>query len=133
LIIALKEYDERTLRGAEAHITRLINKERIDHSVLSYWENKKEMPEIVAQFINIAGAMLERYLSSLFTFVDATRFSSWNMNEINIHVCNRIANGTVYPIGLSFTTGSVAQPVSEAVPSGSGLAYSRPTKSFGCF
>ena len=123
LIIALKEYDERTLRGAEAHITRLICKERIDHSVIGYWENKKEMPKIVAQFISIAGAMLEEYLSSLFTFVDATKFSSWKMDEVNIHVCNRIANRTVYPIGLSFTTGSVAQPVSEAVPSGEGLAY----------
>jgi len=123
LVIALKEYDERTLRGAEAHITKLIHKERIDHSVISYWENKEEMPEIIAQFINVAGAMLERYLSSLFTFVDATKFSSWRMEEVNIHVCNRIANGTVYPIGLSFTTGSVAKPVSEAVPSGNGLAY----------
>lgn len=123
LIIALKEYDERTLRGAEAHITRLICKERVDHSVICYWENKKEMPKIIAQFISIAGAMLEKYLSSLFTFVDATKFSSWHMDEVNIHVCNRIANGTVYPIGLSFTTGSVAQPVSEAVPSGTGLLY----------
>lgn len=123
LAIAMKEYDERTLRGAEAHITRLICEERIDHSVIAYWENKLEMPSIIAQFINVAGAMLEKYLSSLFTFVDATKFSDWHMNEANIHVCNRIANGTVYPIGLSFTTGSVAQPVSEAVPSGNGLAY----------
>jgi hypothetical protein len=123
LIIALKEYDERTLRGAEAHITRLICKERVDHSVIGYWENKKEMPEIIAQFVSIAGAMLENYLSSLFTFVDATKFSSWKMDEVNIHVCNRICKETVYPTGLSFATGSVAEPVSEAVPSGSGLLY----------
>lgn len=123
LIIALKEYDERTLRGAETHITRLISKERVDHSVISYWENKKEMPEIIAQFVSIAGAMLEKYLSSLFTFVDATKFSSWNLEEVNIHVCNKIANGTVYPIGLSFITGSISEPVSKAVPSGEGLAY----------
>ena len=123
LIIALKEYDERTLRGAEAHITRLICKERIDHSVIAYWENKPEMLDAITQFVSIAGALLEKCLSSLFTFVDATKFSSWKMDEVNIHVCNRIASGTVYPIGLSFTTGSVAQPVNEAVPSGEGLAY----------
>src|SRR3989344_5048795 len=123
LIIALKEYDERTLRGAEAHLTRLICKERIDHSVIGYWENKEEMPMIIAKFINIAGAMLQKYLSSLFTFVDATKFSDWHMNEINIHVCNKIANRTVYPIGISFLTKSVAEPVSEAVPEGNGLAY----------
>ena len=37
LVIALKEYDKRTLRGAEEHITRLICNERIDHSVISYY------------------------------------------------------------------------------------------------
>ena len=123
LVIALKEYDERTLRGAEAHITRLICKERIDHSVISYWENKIGMQKIISQFINVAGAMLQGYLSSLFTFVDATKFSSWKMNEINIHVCNRIADGTVYPIGISFLTKNIRDPVSEAVPKGNGLAY----------
>jgi len=81
------------------------------------------MPAIVAQFISVAGAMLEKYLSSLFTFVDATKFSSWKMKETNIHVCNRIAKETVFPIGISFATGSVAKPVNEAVPSGEGLAY----------
>jgi hypothetical protein len=123
LAIALKEYDERTLRGAEVHITRLVCNERIDHSVISYWENKEEMAKIIAQFICVAGAMLEKYLSSLFTFVDATKFSDWHMNEINIHVCNRIANKTVYPIGISFLTKSVSEPVDEAVPEGEGLAY----------
>ena len=123
LIIALKEYDERTLRGAEEHITRLICKEKVDHSVISYWENKKEMAEVIAQFISIAGALLEKFLSSLFTFVDATKFSDWHINEMNIHVCNRIANGAVYPIGISFLTKSVSEPVNEAVPSGDGLAY----------
>ena len=123
LIIVLKEYDERTLRGAEAHLTKLICKEKIDHSVIGYWENKQEMPIIIAQFICLAGAMLQKFLLSLFTFVDATKFSDWHMNEINIHVCNRIANNTVYPIGISFLTKSVASPVSEAVPKGEGLAY----------
>src|SRR3989344_7689981 len=123
LVIALKEYDERTLRGAEAHITRLICNERIDHSVISYWENKKEMQEIISQFIGVAGAVLQSILSSLFTFVDATKFSSWKLDEVNIHVCNRIADGTVYPIGISFLTRNIRDPVSEAVPKGNGLVY----------
>src|SRR3989344_510434 len=55
LIIVLKEYDKRTLRGAEAHITRLICEERIDHSVIAYWENKIGMQKIISQFINVAG------------------------------------------------------------------------------
>ena len=120
LVIAMKEYDERTLRGAEAHITRFVYNERIDHSVLSYWENKKEMSKIIAQFISIAGAMLDKYLSSLFTFVDSTRFTSWKIKEIDVTVCNRIAEQTVYPIGISFQTKTVYDPVQEAVPNGQG-------------
>lgn len=123
LIIALKEYDERTLRGAEAHLTKLICKERIDHSVIGYWENKKEMPNIIAQFISIAGAMLDKALSSLFTFVDSTKFSSWKIDEVEVTVCNRIAKQTVYPIGISFLRGEVVNPVKEAVPQGRSFLY----------
>ena len=63
IILALKEMQDRNLREAEFHLTKYVCKERIDHSVLSYWENKEEMPLIVAKFISIAGAMLQKYLS----------------------------------------------------------------------
>lgn len=120
LVIAMKEYDERTLWGAEEHITRFVYKERIDHSVLSYWENKKEMPKIIAKFIGVAGAMLDKCLSSLFTFVDSTKFTSWKIRETEVTVCNRVAEQTVYPVGISFQTKTVHDPVMEAVPNGQG-------------
>ena len=35
-LITLKEFDKRTLRGAEMYLSRLIFNERINHSVISY-------------------------------------------------------------------------------------------------
>ena len=123
LILVLKEMQNRNLRETEGHLTKYVFKERVDHSVISYWENKKEMPMIIAQFISIAGAMLQKYLSSEFTFLDSTKFTGWNVKEmrlIEITVCNRICNQTVYPVGISFLKEHVVDPVIEAVPNGTG-------------
>ncbi len=81
------------------------------------------MLKIIQQFIVIAGALINQALSSLFTFVDSTKFSSWNINEIEVTVCNKIANQTVYPIGISFKKVNVVSPVNEAVPVGDGKLY----------
>lgn len=123
LLITLKEFDKRNLREAEAHLSRLVCKERVDHSVISYWENKPQMAFLVQRLISIAGAMLQKHLSSIFTFVDATKFTNWTIDEIDTTICNIIANGTVYPIGISFKKGSVKLPVDEAVPAGAGKIY----------
>ena len=122
-LIALKEFDKRTLRGAEAHLSKLVCNERIDHSVIAYWENKKEMRDLIAWFIGVAGAMLDRALSTLFTMVDSTKFTSWKIEEVEFTLCNRIAQGTVYPIGISFETKDVKTPVGEATPEGTGNLY----------
>ena len=39
-LISLKEFDKRTLRGAEMHLSRLVFNERIDHSIIAYWKIK---------------------------------------------------------------------------------------------
>ena len=122
-LIVLKEASNKTQRGAEVNISKLVCSERVDHSVIAYWEKKEEVLEAVAKVISIAGAMLNKLLSSLFTFVDSTKFSNWHIKETEIFVCNRIANGTIYPIGISFCNEDVASPVDECVPSGNGLLY----------
>ncbi len=119
-LLATKEFDKKSLRGSEARLSEFICNERVDHSVIAYWENKPEVTSVITKIISLAGAMLEKALSSLFLVVDATRFSSWYINETEIHVCNKIANGTVYPIGISFKRGTISAPVDEAVPDGSG-------------
>ncbi len=123
LTLALKEMQNRNLRETECHLTKYVCDERVDHSVLSYWENKEEMPMIIAKFISIAGAMLDKALSSLFSFVDSTKFTGWDVKEIKlieVTVCNRIADMSVYPVGISFLRNDVVSPVREAVPNGIG-------------
>ncbi len=123
MLIALKEFDKRNLREAEAHLSRLVCKERVDHSVIAYWENKPQMALLVQKLIGIAGAMLDKCLSSLFSFVDATKFTNWTIDEIDVTLCNHIAQRAVYPVGISFKKGSVLLPVDEAVPAGAGILY----------
>ncbi len=120
-LIAIKEFDKKTLRGAEVHLSKLVFDERIDHSVISYWENKVWMRDLIIRFV--AGAMLNKALSSLFTMVDNTSFSSWHIEEVGFTLCNRIAKGTVYPIGISFLTNTVRGSVDEVVPEGNGKLY----------
>lgn len=121
--LILKEFDKRTLRGAEEHLTRFIFNEGVDHSVISYWENNFKMIKLLRIFVAVAGALLDKALSSLFSFVDATKFTNWKIEETFVTVCNRIARETVYPIGISFEKKTVASPVNESVPNGNGLLY----------
>lgn len=122
-LIALKEFDKRTLRGAEMHLSRFVFDERVDHSVIAYWEKNPKMCILISQFIAVAGAMLDKVLSTEFTFVDATKFTSWHIEEVMIHVANRIAKETVYPIGISFKTKTVSEPVNECLPKGNKILY----------
>lgn len=123
-LIVLTEYDERTLRGGEKRLSEMVCDERVDHSVIHYWQSKPEIVAAVKKIIAIAGAILQRILSSLFTFLDSTKFTGWETEEniklVEVTVCNKIAKGTVYPVGISFLRDTVVSPVKEAVPKGTG-------------
>ena len=122
-LLVLKEFDNASLRKTEIRLSEFIVGERVDHSVIAYWENKPESSVLIAKIIKIAGTILDKSLKKLFAFVDATKFSSWTVNETEVHICNKIAVGTVYPVGISFQTKTVKDPVSEAVPEGRGKLY----------
>ena len=122
-LIVLTEYDERTLRGGEVRLSKLVCNERVDHSVIHYWQSKPEIVFAVRKIIVVAGALLDGLLTSLFTFLDSTKFTGWEVKDmklVEVTVCNKIANGTVYPIGISFLRDTVVAPVKEAVPKGTG-------------
>ena len=55
--------------------------------------------------------------------IDATKFSNWYNEETEIHVVNRISDGIVYPVGISFITDTVEAPTKEATPKGNGTFY----------
>jgi len=39
-LLAAKEFDKKSLRGAEVRLSKLVCNERVDHSVIAYWEKK---------------------------------------------------------------------------------------------
>lgn len=122
-LLVLKEEDKRSSRGAEGRLSKLVCRERIDHSVICYWENKPKIQIILEKVVRHLGQLLMRNLSHLFSMIDATKFSDWKNNETSFHLFNRISTETVYPTGISFLTGSVASPTREAIDHGGGKLY----------
>lgn len=122
-LIVLKEFEKQSLRRAELRISEFVIGERVDHSVISYWEKKPEIARCLKLIIFRAGQLLDKLCKQTFTFVDATKFTSWNIKEIEIHVANRIVDGTIYPIGTSFITSTVHGAVKECLPPGGGKLY----------
>ena len=122
-LIVLKEFDKHSLRKAEVRLSEFVIGERVDHSVIAYWENKPEIMRCLKIIVSRAGQLLDKLCKPEFTFVDATKFSSWNIEEIEVHVANRIAQGTLYPIGTSFITETVNGAVNECLPPGHRIVY----------
>lgn len=119
-LIVLKEFKKKDLRSAETDLSRFVVGERVDHSVINYWERKPEIVNCLKIIIFRAGYLLDKLLTQEYTFVDSTKFTSWKIEETEIFVCNKIAKETVYPVGVSFLKGSVLAPVKEAVSRGEG-------------
>lgn len=122
--IVMKEFCEGcSLRKAEVRLSKFVVGERVDHSVIAYWENNPEIANCLKIIISRAGQLLDKLCDKLFTFVDATKFTTWKIKEIQIHVVNRVAKETLYPIGASFLKKTVRDPVNEALPLGNRILY----------
>lgn len=99
LIIVLKESKNGSLRDGETDWSEYVCGERVDHSVIGYWENNTD-PEILEIVVGTIGNVLEQLLDYEHSVADATRFSNWHMNEVGFHLLNRISDQTVYPVGI---------------------------------
>ena len=119
-LIVLKELKKKKLRAAETDLSKFVVGERVDHSVINYWERKPEIVNCLKIILFRAGYLLDKLLTKEYTFVDSTKFTSWKIEEIEVFVCNRITKETVYPVGVSFLKGSVLAPVKEIVCRGEG-------------
>ena len=119
-LIVLKEFKKKDLRSAETDLSKFVVGERVDHSVINYWERKPEIVNCLKIILFRAGYLLDRLLTKEYTFVDSTKFTSWKTKTTEVFVCNRIAKETVYPIGASFLKGSVLAPIKEVVRRGEG-------------
>ncbi|MBI4158866.1 hypothetical protein HY500_01255 [Candidatus Woesearchaeota archaeon] len=126
ILIIAKEFKRKTLRSAETDLSELICKQRVDHSVIAYLEKKPEIAKQIRLVVHNNRYILEQHLSSLFSVIDATEFTTWHKEEINFHLHNIICEETVCPIGISFLTGGLASPVEETIDPGGGMLYADP-------
>ena len=123
-LIVMKEFcDSLSLRKAEVRLSKFVVGERVDHSVIAYWENKPEIARCLKIIVKRAGRLLDNILRKIFTFVDATKMTTWHIEEIQFHIACRIARETVYPIGVSFLKETIRKPVQECLPDGKGRVY----------
>jgi len=123
-LIVMKEFcDSLSLRKAEVRLTKFVVGERVDHSVIGYWENKPEIAGCLKIIVKRAGRLLDSFLRKVFTFIDSTKMTTWNIEEIQFHIACRIARETVYPIGVSFLKETIREPVQECLPEGEGRVY----------
>lgn len=119
-LIVLKEFKKKDLRSAEVDLSEFVVGERVDHSVINYWERKPEIVNCLKIIIFRAGYLLDKLLTKEYTFVDSTKFTSWKTKTTEVFVCNKISKETIYPVGASFLKGNVLAPVKEIVTHGDG-------------
>jgi len=103
MLIVAKEFKRSSLRSAETNWSMLVCGERVDHSVIQYWEDHLP-PRMIEETIRAAGAALERTLGYEFTMADATAFADWHHETVSFHLLNRIGGGTVYPVNACIDT-----------------------------
>ena len=75
-LLVAKEYDKKSLRGAEVRLSKLVCNERVDHSVIAYWEKKPEVTQQITVIVDEVGRLLEQHLIYGFSVIDSTKFTS---------------------------------------------------------
>lgn len=119
-LLIVKEFKKRSLRSAETDYSEFICEQRVDHSVIHYWEKNLDK-QLITKIIVLIGKKIDSSLRYDFTFVDATEFTSWVKNDLAFHVSCRITKETVYPIGLHFGIGkTVKESVEGCLVKGEG-------------
>jgi len=119
-LIIVKEFKRRSLRATETDYSELVCKERVDHSVIHFWE-KKVNKELLEKIISLLGKELDKHMENEYTFIDSTEFTSWTKEPLVFHVSCRITKETVYPIGIFYGRGkTVKESVEGCLVEGSG-------------
>ena len=98
LLISVKEEEKNSLRKAETDNSQEICGSRVDHSVIHYWEKKLE--EVYCALVRKISQLLARRKE--FTFIDSTKFTTWDKREIEFHTLNLVTKETVIPLNLFF-------------------------------
>lgn len=117
-ILVLKEMKKSSLRDAETDWSKVVCGERIDHSVLHYWE--QNIPrDFLEKCVRDIGEKLEELLGYSFSVTDATAFSRWDRRTMSFHSVNRVSK-TVYPVSVSPDTLDPVPNVQKVLVPGNG-------------
>ena len=111
-LLVLKEFYTCSLRKAEYLLT-----EHIDHSTIHFWEKKLSV-EFIENLVKQLAKKIK--IPYDFSFIDSTKFSTWNNNVVEIHTLVRIANGTLYPVSIYFGSVSPSKAVANTLIGGRG-------------
>lgn len=119
-LVILKEDKKASLRDAETDWSEYVCGERVDHSVIGYWEQSID-PVYMEQCVRIIGSFLDFLIGYLFTVIDATSFSNWHNQLTGFHLLTRIADGTVYPVNICPDTLDPVPNTKDAMVPGEGF------------
>lgn len=120
ILVVLKENKIASLRNAEIDWSEYVCGERVDHSVIAYWE-KKFPSELIDECVRAIGSKLEELLGYNFSVVDGTSFSNWHNRLFGFHLLTRIAEGTVYPVSICPDTLDPVPNTRDVIVPGYGL------------
>lgn len=119
ILIILKEAKNASLRDGETDWSEAVCGERIDHSVIHYWEKRIERG-VMERAVRAAGSRIEEVLGYEFSVIDATRFADWRQYETGFHLLSRIQGQTVYPVSMCTDTLDPVPNTRDAMVPGSG-------------
>lgn len=117
-LIAVKEEEKASLRKAETDYSEEICPERVDHSVIHYWE--KKLKDVYAALVRQIGKLLCKLTRPEFRIIDSTKFTTWKQKEIEFHTLTAITRKTVFPTSVFFGSVSPSKAVNEVLFKGKG-------------
>lgn len=117
-LVVLKEEEKASLRKAETDYSDEICSERVDHSVIHYWE--KKLKEVYVALVRRIGEVLCRLTRPKFKIIDSTKFVNWEQKEIEFHTLTAITEETVFPVSVFFGSVSPSKAVKGTILQGKG-------------
>ena len=117
-LIAAKEEKKASLRRAETDHSQEICGERVDHSVIHYWE--KKIDEVFIALVHVIGKLLTKLLRPIFRIIDSTKFATWKQKEVEFHTLTAITKKTVFPTSIFFGSVSPSKAVGNTIVLGKG-------------
>jgi hypothetical protein len=121
-LLLLKEFKKASLRGAEEDYSKEVCRERVDHSVIHYWEKNFDR-RVIQRIIEKVGELLNRLIPPSFYVIDGTKFTSWRKRDVGTHCFTAISKETVYPRSVYLRNKFFPGQCEETIVPGQGKLY----------